>query len=95
MYGCLTHSFFFPSYAPNYLLNTHYLFYVVTMGRKVGIVTILEGGKFIWGFRTKCGGINRGGTPRVPKAPRGASRLIPTHEVGKSYKHEHGRKYWH
>ena len=21
--------------------------------------------------------------------------MIPTHEVGKPYKHEHGRKYWH
>ena len=34
-------------------------------------VTILEGGEFVQGFCTECGGINRGGSPRVPKAPRG------------------------
>ena len=40
----------------------------------MGIVTILEGGEFIKGFQTECGGINRGDIPR----------LIPTHEVRKT-----------
>ena len=32
----------------------------------------------------------------MPKALRGAPEVDPdTHEVGKPYKHEHGRKYWH
>ena len=31
-----------------------------------------------------------------PSAPSGVPpRLIPTHEVGKPYKHEHGQKYCH
>ena len=38
---------------------------------------MLEGGEFVWGFPTECGGINRGGTPRVPKAPRGAPEVDP------------------
>ena len=29
------------------------------------------------GFLTKCGGINRGDTPRVPKAPRGVPEVDP------------------
>ena len=58
---------------------------------KCSTVTILEGGEFLSGFCTECGGINQGGAPRVPKAPR----LIPTHKVGKPYKHKHGGKYWH
>ena len=36
------------------------------------------------------------GCPRGCQRSRGVPpRLIPTHEVGKPYKHEHGRKYWH
>ena len=36
------------------------------------------------------------GAFRGCRRPRGVPpRLIPTHEVGKPYKHEHGRKYWH
>ena len=41
------------------------------------IVTILEGGRVRIGFLTKCGGINRGDTPRVPKAPRGVPEVDP------------------
>ena len=40
-------------------------------------VTILEGGEFVKGFCTEYGGINRGGTPRVLKAPRDASEVDP------------------
>ena len=42
-----------------------------------GNVAILEEGKFVLGFPTECGGINRGGTPRVLKAPRGAPKVDP------------------
>ena len=34
------------------------------------LVIILEGGEFVKGFSTECGGINQGGNPRVPEAPR-------------------------
>ena len=37
-------------------------------------VTILEGGEFVKGFHTECGGINQGGNPRVPMAPEGCPR---------------------
>ena len=46
-------------------------------GYRVRNVTILEGEQRRIGFLTKCGGINRGDTPRVPKAPRGVPEVDP------------------
>ena len=43
----------------------------------INIVTILEGGEFVWGFPTKCGGINRGDILRVPQAPRDVPSVVP------------------
>ena len=35
------------------------------------IVTILEGGEFVYGFLTECGGIKRGGHPEGAAGPKG------------------------
>ena len=40
-------------------------------------VTILEGGEFIQGFPTECGGINRGNIARVLQAPRDVPEVDP------------------
>ena len=53
------------------------LYQLLTANRIRRIVTILEGGRVRIGFLTKCGGINRGDTPRVPKAPRGVPEVDP------------------
>ena len=59
-------------------------------------VTIHEGGRGRIGFPTKCGGINRGDIPRVPKAPRDVPEVDPdTRGQEKPYKHERGRLYCH
>ena len=41
-------------------------------------VTILEGGEFVWGFPTKCGGINRGEVTEVDPDTRGQENPIST-----------------
>ena len=39
--------------------------------------TLHERSEVVKDFTPKCGGINRGDTPRVPKAPRGVPEVDP------------------
>ena len=38
---------------------------------------VTEGAEFAEGFLTECGGIDRGGSPRVPQALRGGLEVDP------------------